>query len=79
MKKLFMLLSLLAMAVAANAKENFYLLSTPNTTLCLSAEVGKPLYFRYYGSRAEVDDIRPAGRMLKYDAYPAVGTLCDAP
>ena len=79
MKKLFMLLSLLAMAVAANAKENFYLLSTPNTTLCLSAEVGKPLYFRYYGSRAEVDDIRAAGRMLKYDAYPAFGTLCDAP
>ena len=79
MKKLFVLLSLLAVAVTASAKESFYLLSTPNTTLCLSAEVGKPLYFRYYGAKADEGDIRATGRMLKYDAYPAFGTLCDAP
>ena len=77
MKRALIFLSLLAIAGSAVAEN--YLLSTPNTSLCLTAEVGKPLYFRYYGSRAEVDDIRAAGRMLKYDAYPAFGTLCDAP
>ena len=35
--------------------------------------------FRYYGSRAEAEDIRAAGRMLKYEAYPAFGTHCERP
>ena len=78
MKKLLTTLCLLVGLVAA-AEAKDYQISTPNTTIVLSAEVGKPLYFRYYGSSAEVSDIRSAGRMVKYDAYPAFGTRCDAP
>ena len=77
MKKPLLLLSILIFAVSAFGKD--YTLSTPNTSLILSAEEGKTLYFRYYGSRAEADDIRAAGRMLEYEAYPAFGTRCDAP
>ena len=77
MKRLFIAAFLTLAALTTTAKD--YLLSTPNTSLILSAEVGKPLYFRYYGSSAEVSDIRSAGRMVKYDAYPAFGTRCDAP
>ena len=78
MKKLLTTLCLLVGLVAA-AEAKDYQISTTNTTIVLSAEVGKPLYFRYYGSSAEVSDIRSAGRMVKYDAYPAFGTRCDAP
>ncbi|MBQ2027583.1 MAG: alpha-galactosidase [Alistipes sp.] len=77
MKKPLLLLSILIFAVSAFGKD--YTLSTPNTSLILSAEEGKTLYFRYYGSRAEADDIRAAGRMLEYEAYPAFGTHCDVP
>ena len=68
---------LLALAASGYAKD--YIISTPNTSMILSAEQGKPLYFRYYGSRAEIKEVRDAGRMLRYDAYPAFGTRCDAP
>ena len=68
---------ILASLVTALAKD--YQISTPKTTVILSAEEGKALYFRYYGSKATADDVRAAGRMVKYDAYPAFGTLCDAP
>ena len=68
---------LLTLAVSGYAKD--YIISTPNTSMILSAEQGKPLYFRYYGSRAEIKEVRDAGRMLRYDAYPAFGTRCDAP
>lgn len=77
MKRLLFTLCLLVTAGYAMAEN--YLLSTPNTTLCLTAEAGKPLYFRYYGSKAELTDISATGRMLKYDAYPAFGTRCETP
>lgn len=78
MKKIItLLLALAAIANVASAKD--YVLSTPNTSLILSAETGKTLYFRYYGSKASASEIRATGRMLRYDAYPVFGTACDRP
>ena len=78
MKKIItLLLALVAIANVASAKD--YVLSTPNTSLILSAETGKTLYFRYYGSKASASEIRATGRMLRYDAYPVFGTACDRP
>ncbi len=77
MKKTFLLLGVILLAISAEAKD--YAISTPNTTLIVSADKGKQLNFRYYGSRAEASDVRAAGRMVKHDAYPAFGTRCDMP
>ncbi len=77
MKKLLLCIGMAFIAISAQAKD--YAVSTPNTTLIVSAKEGESLYFRYYGSRAEINDVRAAGRMLKYDAYPAFGTNCDMP
>ena len=72
MKKTLILLGAIVMVFAANAKS--YSISTPNSTLVVTADEGKPLYFRYYGARAEVSDIFAAGRTVKQEAYPAYGT-----
>ncbi len=77
MKKTFLLLGVILFAISAEAKD--YAVSTPNTTLIVSAKQGEALYFRYYGSRAEVSDVRAAGRMVKQEAYPAFGTQCHRP
>ncbi len=77
MKKTFLIFGAVLMSLYAQAKD--YSLSTPNTTIILSANEGGVLNFRYYGSRTDVEDIRNAGRMLKYEAYPAFGTHCDRP
>lgn len=77
MKKTLLIIGTVLMALSAQAKD--YAISTPNTTLIISAKEGDTPYFRYYGSRAEVKDIRAAGRMLKYNVYPAYGTRCDMP
>lgn len=76
MKRLLTTLCLLFLALTAAAKESNYLLSTPNTTLCLSAEVGKPLYFRYYGTKADSDDIFSSHRAMKWQAFRSFGTHC---
>ena len=67
------------MLLAFSAQAKNYSLSTPNSTLIITADEGKPLYFRYYGSRAEVSDIFAAGRTVKQEAYPIYGTHCDKP
>ena len=78
MKRFILLLSAVALAFSANAKD--YALSTPNSTIIISAEEGKAPMFRYYGSRAEVSDVHSAGRMINgQEAYPAFGTRCDKP
>ena len=77
MKKLLLALCATIVAFSSHAKD--YSLSTPNTSIILSANEGGTLMFRYYGSRAEVEDVRSAGRMLKYEAYPAFGTHCERP
>ena len=70
-------MSALMAVISATAKD--YAVSTPNTTLIISADEGKPLHFRYYGSRAEIGDVRAAGRMVWSEAYPAYGAECDKP
>ena len=77
MRKIALILSSICLAISAQAKD--YAISTPNSSLIITAKEGKPLYFRYYGSRAEIKDIYSAGRMLKYNAYPAFGTNCNMP
>ena len=78
MKRFLISLSAVALVFSANAKD--YAISTPNSTLIISAEEGKAPMFRYYGSRAEVSDVRGAGRMINgQEAYPAFGTRCDKP
>ncbi len=78
MKRLLLSLCAIVLAFSANAKD--YALSTPNSTLIISAEEGKAPMFRYYGSRADVSDVRGAGRMISgQEAYPAFGTHCERP
>ena len=77
MKRLFTATLLVLVALTATAKD--YVLNTPNTSLILSAKEGETLYFRYYGSKATAADVRAAGRMVKYNAYPAFGTRCETP
>ena len=77
MKKTLLILGAILMAIAVQAKN--YSISTPNTTLIVTATEGKPLLFRYYGTRAEMSDIFAAGRTVKQEAYPAYGTHCDKP
>ena len=77
MKKIALFVGLFFAIASAQAKD--YTLSTPNTTIILSANEGGTLMFRYYGVRADIEDVRAAGRMLKYEAYPAYGTHCDRP
>ena len=78
MKRFLISLSAFALVFSANAKD--YAISTPNSTLIISADEGKAPMFRYYGSRAEVSDVRGAGRMINgQEAYPAFGTRCDKP
>ncbi len=77
MKKFFLYVGAIAISFAVQAKD--YAISTPNTILVVSADEGGILNFRYYGSYADIEDIRAAGRMLKYNAYPAFGTHCERP
>ena len=78
MKKALLFLGALALVWSAQAKD--YSISTPNSTMIISASEGNAPLFLYYGSRAEVSDVRAAGRTLsKQEAYPAYGTHCDQP
>ena len=78
MKKTLLIIGTVLMALSAQAKD--YAISTPNTTLIISAKEGGTPYFRYYGSRAEVDEVKASGRALvKQEAYPAYGTYCHKP
>lgn len=78
MRKILFVLSAVLLAISAEAKE--YSLSTPNSTLIISATEGEVPYFLYYGSRVEVGDVKASGRALsKQEAYPAYGTYCHKP
>jgi len=78
MKRFLISLSTVVLAFSANAKE--YAISTPNSTLIISATKGEVPYFLYYGSRADVGDVKASGRALvKQEAYPAYGTYCNKP
>ena len=78
MKKALLFIGAIAISFAAQAKD--YALSTPNSTIIISASEGQTPYFLYYGARAEISDIKAAGRAInKQEAYPAYGTHCNRP
>lgn len=59
---------------SANAQD--YLLSTPNTSLLLTAKPGEAARIHYYGTRIEKDRIQQiydAGLALRSESYPAFG------
>lgn len=76
MKKLFAALALMLAAYGTGTCKD-YSISTPGSTLVLTAETGKPLYFRYYGTRASLDDVFASHRATKVQAFRAFGTHCD--
>lgn len=77
--KRFSLVILLLLAATASGWSKNYTLSTPNTTLVLTADKGEPLYFRYYGTRASLDDVFSSHRSMKTQAFRAFGTHCSEP
>lgn len=77
MKKLFVATIAVLALLSATAKD--YVVSTPKTMLVLTAETDKPLYFRYYGSRASLTDVFSSHRAMKEQAYRAFGTNCVKP
>ena len=78
MRKLLLFIGIIAVSFVAQAKD--YTLSTPNSTIIISATKGNAPLFLYYGSRAEVSDIKATGRTLSnQEAYPAYGTHCSKP
>ena len=78
MKK-FALAVLLLLAATASGWSKNYTLFTPNTTLVLTADKDEPLYFRYYGTRASLDDVFSSHRSMKTQAFRAFGTHCSEP
>ena len=76
MKRFFAALALLLAATASGECKN-YTISTPNSTLVMTADAGKPLYFRYYGARASLDEVFLSYRSMKVEAFRAFGTHCD--
>lgn len=59
---------------SANAQD--YLISTPNTSLLLTAKPGETARVQYYGTRIEKDRIQQiydAGLALRSESYPAFG------
>lgn len=59
---------------SANAQD--YLISTPNTSLLLTAKPGEAARIHYYGTRIEKDKIQQiydAGLALRSESYPAFG------
>lgn len=74
MKKTFLLLSLLSCSFVAKAEN--YLLSTPNTSLVITADKGEKSLFQYYGVRLEQKDIQgifDTGMALNTETYPTFG------
>lgn len=73
------LLLLLLIGATADVMAKDYFVSTPGTTMVLTAEVGKPLMFRYYGARADRDDVFSSYRAMNTQAFRAFGTSCVNP
>ena len=78
MKRILLTVLAAAMSVLAISARD-YALSTPNNTLVLSAKTGEPLYFRYYGTKAELTDVFSSYRAMQEEAFRAFGTHCNKP
>ena len=78
MKRILVTIATTLLAVASLAAKD-YKVSTPNSMLVLTAEEGQPLYFRYYGIKADMTDVFSSYRAMKYEAFRAFGTHCSLP
>lgn len=76
MKKLIALFLMLVVAYSGQAQQ--VCLSTPHTTLLLSAPQGGELRFLYYGEKLSEVDARslPSAVGVEFPAYPAYGLNC---
>ena len=78
MKRLLITIAAAIMSFTALAGPD-YTVSTPNSMMVLTAEEGKPLYFRYYGIKTDLADVFSSYRAMKYEAFRAFGTHCNLP
>lgn len=78
MKRLLITIAAAVMSFTALAGPD-YTVSTPNSMMVLTAEEGKPLYFRYYGIKTDLADVFSSYRAMKYEAFRAFGTHCNLP
>lgn len=79
MKKIFLLLVVLAITLSSRAWDYDILVSTPNTSLLFAANKGGDLRFAYYGDRitpGQINQIHDAWVGLNRPAYPAFGMDC---
>lgn len=76
--KFLLLLFLLGMSFPLFAQNNEVLISTPHTSLLLSAPQGGELKFLYYGTKLTDTDVRAvAGTEVgRFSAYPVYGLNC---
>lgn len=75
--KCLILMGALVIPTAASADD--YLISTPKTSLLISATPGEKSKFRYYGSRIETSDIPSiydSGLAFDKETYPVFGLNC---
>ncbi len=76
MKKIFSLLLLFLFVATAHAED--YVISTKNTSMILSGNIGERLNFVYYGPTVPVAEIRATGNAVNMGVYPTFGTHCTA-
>ena len=77
MKRALLFVMILMGTIDSMAKN--YTLSTPNNTLIIEAVEGKAPMFRYYGSKATLDEAESVGKALQYEAFHAFGNRTDIP
>lgn len=73
-KKICLMLLLGGLCSSSVAKD--YLVSTPNTSLLITAVPGEKSKFQYYGSRIEERDIQgvyDSGQAFGVESYPVFG------
>ena len=78
MKRILLTIAAVVMSITAAVGRD-YAVSTPNSMLVLTADEGKPLYFRYYGIKSDMTDVFSSYRAMKYEAFRSFGTHCNLP
>ncbi len=76
MRRIQLIVMAVCTALSMQAKDIF--VNTPNTTLLLKAEDGKPLHVSYYGERIDNAKQVYAAYSLWEHAYPAFGAGCQS-
>lgn len=73
MTRKLLIAALLLCGTAFSVSAKNYTISTPSSQIVLSAEEGHTLYFRYYGVKADAEDVFSSPRAMKEPAFPAYG------